>query len=130
MRSRQVVRAAVVVLCASTPVIAQRTAARPPYLDSSLPIDRRVNDLVGRMTLEEKVSCLATNPSLPRFGIVASGHVEGLHGLSQGGPGKWGKDDPIPTTTFCQAIGLGETWDPDNGVDSGLDHSSRCHTGR
>lgn len=65
------------------------------------------------MTLEEKVSCLGTNPSLPRFGIVASGHVEGLHGLSQGGPGKWGKDDPIPTTTFPQAIGLGETWDPE-----------------
>ena len=63
------------------------------------------------MTLEEKVQCLGTNPSLPRLGIVASGHVEGLHGLSQGGPGKWGKDDPIPTTTFPQAIGLGETWD-------------------
>jgi len=65
------------------------------------------------MTLEEKVRCLGTNPSLPRFGIVASGHVEGLHGLSQGGPGKWGKDDPIATTTFPQAIGLGETWDPE-----------------
>ena len=65
------------------------------------------------MTLEEKVGCLSTNPSLPRLGIVASGHVEGLHGLAQGGPGKWGKDDPIPTTTFPQAIGLGETWDPE-----------------
>ena len=30
-----------------------------------------------------------------------------------GGPGHWGKDDPIPTTTFPQAVGLAETWDPD-----------------
>src|SRR5204862_6539840 len=29
--------------------------ARPPYLDPSLPIERRIDDLLGRMTLEEKV---------------------------------------------------------------------------
>jgi beta-glucosidase len=87
--------------------------ADAPFRDPEAPLEARIDDLFSRMTLEEKVSCLSTNPSLPRFGIVASGHVEGLHGLSQGGPGKWGKDDPIPTTTFPQSIGLGETWDPE-----------------
>jgi len=65
------------------------------------------------MTLDEKVSCLGTNPSVPRLGIRGSGHVEGIHGLTQGGPGKWGRPATIPTTTFPQGIGLGETWDPD-----------------
>jgi len=65
------------------------------------------------MTLDEKVACLGTNPSVPRLGIKGSGHVEGIHGLTQGGPAKWGRPATIPTTTFPQGIGLGETWDPD-----------------
>ncbi len=65
------------------------------------------------MTLDEKIECLGTNPSVPRLGVRASGHVEGIHGLTQGGPGKWGRPKTIPTTTFPQGIGLGETWDPD-----------------
>jgi len=34
---------------------AQVSQARPPYLDPTLPIERRIDDLLGRMTLEEKV---------------------------------------------------------------------------
>lgn len=63
------------------------------------------------MTIDEKIECLDTNPSVPRLGIKASGHVEGIHGLTQGGPGKWGRPLTIPATTFQQGIGLGETWD-------------------
>src|ERR1041385_201438 len=63
------------------------------------------------MTIDEKIECLHTNPSVPRLGIKASGHVEGIHGLTQGGPGKWGRPLTVPTTTFQQGIGLGETWD-------------------
>jgi beta-glucosidase len=65
------------------------------------------------MTLDEKIECLDTNPSVPRLGIKGSGHVEGIHGLTQGGPGKWGRPLTIPSTTFPQGIGLGETWDTD-----------------
>lgn len=65
------------------------------------------------MTIDEKIECLDTNPSVPRLGIKASGHVEGIHGLTQGGPGKWGRPKTVPSTTFPQGIGLGETWDPD-----------------
>jgi beta-glucosidase len=65
------------------------------------------------MTIDEKIECLDTNPSVPRLGIKGSGHVEGIHGLTQGGPGKWGRPLTVPSTTFPQGIGLGETWDTD-----------------
>ena len=66
------------------------------------------------MTLEEKIDALSTNPTVPRLGVVGTGHVEGLHGLALGGPGGWeGRNQTvIPTTTFPQARGLGQTWDP------------------
>ena len=81
------------------------------FRNPELPLEQRVASLVGALTLEEKIICLSTRPDVPRLGIKCSGHVEGLHGLALGGPGKWGGDDPVPTTTFPQAIGLGETWD-------------------
>lgn len=76
-------------------------------------IEARISYLISQMTLAEKIDCLSTRPDVPRLGIKGSAHVEGLHGLALGGPGKWGGDDPIPTTTFPQAIGLGRTWDLD-----------------
>lgn len=65
------------------------------------------------MTRDEKVACLSTHPDVPRLGIHGTGHVEGLHGLAMGGPGGWGRPKVVPTTQFPQAVGLGETWDPD-----------------
>ena len=44
-----------VILCCVTASAGGVELARPPYLDASLPIDRRVDDLLGRLTLEEKV---------------------------------------------------------------------------
>jgi beta-glucosidase len=82
------------------------------YKDPERPIEMRIDDLLSSMTLEEKVACLGTNPSIPRLGVRGSGHIEGLHGVAMGEPGKWGGERPIPTTTFPQAIGLGQTWDP------------------
>lgn len=84
-----------------------------PFQRPELPVEERIDHLLELMTLEEKIGCLSTNPSVPRLGVRASGHVEGLHGLALGGPGRWGRDEPIPTTTFPQAIGLAETWDPE-----------------
>jgi len=93
-----------------------------PFQNPALPMEERVNNILSLMTLEEKVANLGTDPSVPRLGIVGSGHVEGLHGLALGGPGAWGRfrdangnsqNVPIPTTTFPQEVGLGETWDPD-----------------
>ena len=87
---------------------------RYPFQDPSLPIEQRVSDIVSRMTLDEKIANLGTHPGVPRLGIKGSGHIEGLHGLALGGPGGWGGKgkEPVPTTTFPQARGLGSTWDP------------------
>ena len=85
-----------------------------PFQNPNLPVEKRVDDLLSRMTLDEKIICLGTNPSVPRLGVVGTGHVEGLHGLALGGPGGWqgrGKT-VIPTTQFPQSRGLGHTWDP------------------
>ena len=84
----------------------------PIYFDSELDPELRIDALLAAMTLDEKIDCLGTNPSVPRLGIKGTDHVEGLHGLSLGGPGHWGGDEPITTTTFPQSIGLGSTWDP------------------
>ncbi len=84
-----------------------------PFQDPDRPLEERIKNILSLMTLDEKVACLGTNPSVPRLGIKGSSHVEGIHGLAQGGPAKWGRPATIPTTTFPQGIGLGETWDPD-----------------
>jgi beta-glucosidase len=83
------------------------------FQNPDLPVEERVNNIISLMTLDEKIACLGTNPSVPRLGIKGCGHLEGLHGLAQGGPGKWGRPSVIPTTTFPQAIGMAETWDPE-----------------
>jgi beta-glucosidase len=84
-----------------------------PFQNPDLPAEQRIDNLLSLMTLDEKVACLGTNPSVPRLGVKGSGHSEGLHGLAQGGPGGWGRDHPTTTTTFPQAIGMAETWDAD-----------------
>ena len=84
-----------------------------PFQNPALPAEERITNILSLLTLEEKVACLGTNPSVPRLGIRAAGHMEGLHGLAVGGPAKWGRDHTVTTTTFPQAYGLGETWDTD-----------------
>jgi beta-glucosidase len=64
--------------------------------------------------LQEKVDLMGGHPKVPRLHLVLSDEAEGLHGLALGGPGGWGPrgHQPLPTTTFPQEKGLGETWDP------------------
>ena len=82
-----------------------------PFQNPSLATEKRIDNLIGLMTLDEKISCLSTNPSVARLGVKGSNHIEGLHGVALGGPGKWGRNNPVTTTQFPQAIGLAETWD-------------------
>jgi beta-glucosidase len=82
-----------------------------PFNDASRPDAERLADLVSRMTLDEKILALGTNPRVPRLGVRGAPHVEGLHGLAYGGPSNWGSRNPMPTTQFPQAVGLGQTWD-------------------
>ena len=92
---------------------AARAQSLLPYQDPSVPAERRIDDLLSRMTTAEKVDALSTNAGVPRLGVPGTGNTEGLHGIAQGGPSNWGRRNPKPTTQFPQAVGLGETWDPD-----------------
>ncbi len=80
-----------------------KAAAAMPFRDPSLPIDKRVDDLVGRLTLEEKVSQLIDRAApIPRLDIPAyNWWNEGLHGIARSGF----------ATMFPQAIGNAATWD-------------------
>jgi len=98
-----------------TPILAQQKKQVYPFQNNKLSVEKRIDNLLSLMILEEKVAVLSTNPSVPRLGVVGTGHVEGLHGLALGGPAEWGGKgkQPLTTTTFPQAYGLGETWDTD-----------------
>jgi len=76
-----------------------------PFRDTSLSLDQRVNDLVGRMTLEEKIGqMMNAAPAIPRLGIPEyNWWNECLHGVARAGL----------ATVFPQAIGLGAAWDED-----------------
>jgi beta-glucosidase len=76
---------------------------KAPYLDPSLPIEQRVNDLVSRMTLEEKISQMRDHAAaIPRLGVPSyDWWNEGLHGVAFGGY----------ATNFPQVIGMAATWD-------------------
>jgi beta-glucosidase len=68
----------------------QRASANenlPLYLNPEVPVDQRVNDLVSRMTLEEKISQMQNNaPAIPHLGIPAYGWAnEALHGVALAG---------------------------------------------
>jgi len=84
-----------------------------PFRDTSLSDDARIQDLLKRLTLDEKVLLMSDHPKIDRLGIVFSGQVEGLHGEALGGPANWAARgrQPAPTTTFPQEKGLGATWD-------------------
>lgn len=86
--------------------------AQNVFNDPAINEEQRLDDLIARMTLGEKVDALGNNTQVPRLGIQASGSVEGLHGIVLGGP-TYGDRANTPTTGFPQAYGLGETWDTD-----------------
>lgn len=82
-----------------------------PFQNPSLDVEKRIDNIITLLTLDEKITCLGTDPSIPRLGIKGTGHIEGLHGVALGGPGNWGRKKLVTTTTFPQAYGLAETWD-------------------
>ena len=86
-----------------------------PFQNTGLSEDERIRNLISLMTLDEKINCLSTRLSIPRLGIKGTHTVEGLHGLAYSGPANWAVKGAkaSPTTTFPQAIGLAEMWDPE-----------------
>jgi beta-glucosidase len=86
-----------------------------PFQNPRLPLGARVDDLVKRLTLDEKVSLLHQyEPAIPRLGIKAfKTGTEALHGVA------WSTDKnnggavvTAKGTVFPQAVGLASTWNP------------------
>ncbi|NRB61877.1 MAG: glycoside hydrolase family 3 C-terminal domain-containing protein, partial [Saprospiraceae bacterium] len=76
-----------------------------PFLNTDLPINQRVDDLIGRLTLEEKIGQLLYNaPAIDKLDIPEyNWWNECLHGVARAGR----------ATVFPQAIGMAATWDTD-----------------
>ncbi|NMC38920.1 MAG: glucan 1,4-alpha-glucosidase [Bacteroidales bacterium] len=74
-----------------------------PFRNVSLPLEERVNDLVSRMTLQEKADqLLYTAPAIPRLGIPSyNWWNEALHGVARSGF----------ATVFPQSITIANSWD-------------------
>ncbi len=74
-----------------------------PFLDPDLPLTQRVDDLVARLTLPEKINqLLHENNAVERLGVPAyNWWNEACHGVGRNGR----------ATIFPQVIGLAATWD-------------------
>ena len=92
---------ATALVCAAPALRAQQAAL--PFQDPALPLDTRVDDLVGRMTIEEKASQLVNRTrAIPRLNVPEYDlWSEALHGVAGSGF----------ATVFPQAIGLAATFD-------------------
>jgi len=78
-----------------------------PFQNYNLSFEKRVDDLVGRLTLEEKVSqMLNSSPAIPRLEIPAyDWWNETLHGVAR---------TPFKVTVYPQAIAMAATFDPNS----------------
>src|SRR3984957_2297499 len=95
---------------ALAPATAQQSGQ--PFRNPALPMEKRIDNLLSLMTLEEKIDCLGTKTGVPRLGVPSFGSSEGIHGVVQRGGGR--PERPVITTTqFPQPPGMGESWDPE-----------------
>jgi beta-glucosidase len=97
-----------------------RAAETPLYLDPQQAREARVEDLLGRLTLEEKIALLHgdskfTTAAIPRLGIPRRWLSDGPHGVREDiGPDTWnpaGRTDDFSTCMPAQ-IALAATWNP------------------
>jgi beta-glucosidase len=97
------------------------------YLDRTQPLETRVEDLLGRLTVEEKIQlCHAdskfTSAAIPRLGIPRRWLSDGPHGVREDvGPDTWdvaGRTDDF-ATALPAAIALAATWNPELAYEAG-----------
>lgn len=96
-------------------------AAKPAYLDTTLPLEERIDDAMSRMTLEEKVAmCHAqskfSSPGVARLGIPELWMSDGPHGVraeinwDNWKYASWTNDS---VTAFPALTALAATWNRD-----------------
>lgn len=83
--------------------------SRPLYLDPQAPLEARVSDLLGRLTLDEKIALMAGGSSfatapVPRLGIPALHFSDGPNGVRS--------NQGRPATVFPTGSALAATWNP------------------
>jgi glycoside hydrolase family 3 domain protein len=104
--------------CTATVLLAQQT---PIYLDATQPIEKRIDDALSRMTLQEKVAmCHAqskfSSPGVPRLGIPENWATDGPHGIraevfwDEWNQAGWTNDK---CTAFPALTCLAATWNTD-----------------
>ncbi|HEX3515092.1 MAG TPA: glycoside hydrolase family 3 C-terminal domain-containing protein [Trebonia sp.] len=83
------------------------------YRDPAFSFGERADDLLGRLTADEKIAMLhQRSPAVPRLGLaVFHTGMEGVHGASWRDHAGTGK--VLPATVFPQPVGLAAAWDPD-----------------
>lgn len=102
MKKLNIIPTIVAVAICWLPAFAQQSY---PFQNPELSIDQRVDDLVSRLTLDEKIDQLKYDtPPIDRLGVPQyNWWNECLHGVARNGR----------ATVFPQAIGLAATWDTD-----------------
>ncbi|THU57495.1 hypothetical protein C4D60_Mb03t04140 [Musa balbisiana] len=106
-----------VVFSSTPPLACDPTNPSTPYYafcKTTLPIDKRVSDLVSRLTLEEKIPQLGdVAPAIPRLGVPSyKWWSEALHGLSLWGRGIHFNGTIRSATSFPQVILTAASFNP------------------
>jgi beta-glucosidase len=105
---------------ASTAFVLGQASDKPRYLDSTLPVEQRLDDLMPRLTTEEKLGLIHaatqfTNAGIPRLGIPPLHMSDGPHGVREEiSPTSWkpaGRTDDF-ATYMPVSILLAATWNP------------------
>jgi len=118
---------AIVFVLAGSTVLVIGAENPPRYLDAKLPIESRVDDLLSRLTLAEKISLVHadskfTTAAIPRLGIPRRWLDDGPHGVREDiGPDTWlpaGRTDDF-ATAMPAGICLAATWNPELGFQEG-----------
>ncbi len=121
MKSLPAVALAFLLCC---PALRAQDAAKPRYLDPSVPLDERVEDILPRLTLEEKLGLIHADAKfstagVPRLGIPKMWMSDGPHGVREEiSLDSWrpaGRTDDY-VTWMPVSIALASTWSPELGV--------------
>lgn len=109
--------ATIVLALVATLAIPGHAAAQPsyPFQDPTLPVAARVDNLVGLLTLDEKLSLLhQSQAAIPRLGIpYFKTGTEALHGVAWSNDHNDNWNQKVAAgTVFPQAVGLASTWNP------------------
>ena len=101
MKKEAFIALAALIMSTLTPLVSR--AETLPYQNTSLPVSERVEDLLGRLTLQQKIQLMQNaSPAIPELGIPEfEWWSEALHGVGRNGF----------TTVFPITMAMAASWD-------------------